>query len=150
MPVGTRLFSLQLGVSVISFAVATVMILGSLTFLLAWSHKGIVSRSGGDVTLVAELDFILPGGLNSGYSLMRIRLLPFAMRAAKLSSMLSSPSGFTSGLISGLTSGGTSASIPSVFFKGVITGVGRDARRCPFLLPCTRLFLGLGPVSVVT
>ena len=101
------------------------------------------------MTLVAELDFILPGGLNSGYSLMRIRLLPFAMRVAKLSSMLSSPSGFTSGLISGLTSGGTSTSIPSVFFKGVITGVGRDARRCPFLLPCTRLFLGLGSVSVV-
>ena len=36
MPNGIRLLSLQLGMSVVSFAVAMVVILDSLTFLLAW------------------------------------------------------------------------------------------------------------------
>ena len=145
----TRLLSLQLGMSVISFAVATVVMLDSLTYLLALFRKGIVSGFGGGMMLATELNLMLPGGFGFGYSSMRIHLLPFAMLVAKLSSMLSSPNGFMSGLMSGLTSGGTSASNPGVFFKGVITGVGQDVRCCTFLLPCTCLFLGLGPVSVV-
>ena len=87
--------------------------------------------------LAAGLGFMLSGGFGFGYSSMRIHLLPFGMRVAKLSSVLSSSNGFTYGLMSGLTSGDNSASIPGVFFEGVITGVGWDARRCPLLLPCT-------------
>ena len=88
-------------------------------------------------------------GFGFGYSSMRIHLLPLAMRVAKLSSLSLFSNDFTSGLISDLTSGGTSASVCDVFFKGVTTGVGWDACRCPSLLPCTLLFLGLGSVSVV-
>ena len=134
----------------ISFVVATMVMLDLLTLSLARFCKWAVSGSVVGMALAAELGFTLPGGFGAGYSSMRIHLPPFAMRVVKFSSVLSLPGGFISGLMSSLTSGSTIASIPGVFFRVVATGVGRGACCCPFLLPCTHRFLGLGPVSVVT
>ena len=143
---------------------ASFVIVGSVNDILCGSYDGnvgptdvvigpilwAVSGSVVGMALAVELSFTLPGGFGAGYSSMRIHLPPFAMRVAKFSSVLSLPGGFISGLMSSLTSGSTIASIPGVFFRVVATGVGRGACCCPFLLPCTRRFLGLGPVSVVT
>jgi hypothetical protein len=123
-----------------------IAMLGSLALLLVLFREGIVSGFWVGVTLVAELFFISPGGFGFGYLSIRI---PFATRVAKLSSTLPWPNVFMSGFISGLTSGGTSASIPGVFFVGMITGVRREVLHFPLLLPCTRLLLGLSSASVV-
>ena len=111
----------------ISFVVATMVMLDLLTLSLARFCKWAVSRSVVGMALAAELGFTLPGGFGAGYSSMRIHLPPFAMRVAKFSSVLSLPGSFISGLMSSLTSGSTIASIPGVFFRVVATGVGRGA-----------------------
>ena len=158
VPVGTRPFLSHSVTSVMFFTDAVVLSLGSailshslhlVTFLLYRPRKGTVDGSEVDASLVAGLGFTLPGDFGAGYSSIRIRLLPFAARVAKLSTALPWPNVFTSGLISGLTSGGTSASIPGVFFMRMITGVSREVLHFPLLLPCTRLLLGLSSASVV-